>query len=453
MLSKNSDRTSLKRRFLKHFFWGTLVIWMTATAISYYVVSHELEEFYDGELAQTARVLLSIYTQGSINLETHGQVTSSAFEGGDNYERKLVFQIWDESGSLLIRSANAPLEPLTETIGEFQTGSIFENDIRILALQEPTHGYMVQVGQNMDFRSENVTETLEPLILIFLVAFPVSIVLINRGLSKGVDILSDLSEKITRRTEDNLTPIEDDNIPTEISGIVDSLNTLMKRVRDAFNRERQFIADASHELRTPLAGIKAQAQVALQNPEHSPQSLDRIIQGVDRTSNLANQLLTLSGVDSLATLENAQTVEIESLVKAVIEDMEEATGSKSQKIISQFDREVSLRGDESLLYTLIRNLVENASRYSPENTCIRIDCRKSPGAVTVSIEDQGPGIPMENRERVFDRFFRDVDFKQNGSGLGLAIVRQIASLHKAVIKLHTGQNGSGLKVVVSFDVT
>ena len=83
MLSTNSDRTSLKRRFLKHFFWGTLAIWMTATAISYYVVSHELEEFYDGELAQTARVLLSIYAQGGINLESHGQVTSSAFEGGD----------------------------------------------------------------------------------------------------------------------------------------------------------------------------------------------------------------------------------------------------------------------------------------------------------------------------------------------------------------------------------
>ena len=121
--------------------------------------------------------------------------------------------------------------------------------------------------------------------------------------------------------------------------------------------------------------------------------------------------------------------------------------------ISSCDREPGLRGDKNLLYTRIRNLVENASKYWPENTCIRIDCRKAPGALTVSIEGQGPGISAENRERVFDRFYPEVNVKQNGSGLGLAIARQIASLHRAVLKLHAGEAGHGHKVVVGFDLT
>ena len=448
--SKNRSDLSLKRRFLKHFFWGTLVVWSLAFVFCYKVAQHELNELYDGELAQTGRMLLSIYGNEETQSGSIGRVTSSAFEGGENYERKLVFQIWNEAGDLLIRSANAPVEPLTNNIGEFKNITVFDNEVRVLAIGEPVSGLVVHVGQNLDFREESARETLEPLLYLLLIAFPVSILIINRGLNRGVQSLRDISEEIAHRTGKNLDPIEANNIPTEIRGIVDSLNNLMQQVKEAFDRERQFIADAAHELRTPLAGIKAQAQVALKNPDYSKKSLGNIIEGVDRTASLANQLLTLSGVDSLPILENARQVKIKPLLDKVLVDLSESTQLKSQSIVTSYDEDAEVWGDDNLLYTLFRNLIENASRYSPHNSEIQIQCQTLDGNVSVILNDQGAGIPAENRQRVFDRFYRQVDSGESGSGLGLAIAKQIASLHQAEIKLRDADSGQGLRVEVIF---
>jgi two-component system sensor histidine kinase QseC len=451
MLSKNKPEISLKRAFIKRFFWGALIAWLIVALASYNSTRHEIDELYDGEMAQIARVLLGIYSSQLINQQQGTQITSSPFEGGDDYENKLVFQIWDENGRLLMRSANAPLEPLAAEVGIFQTRDVYGNEVRTLSIEDPGGHLIVHVGQNIEIRRENATEILETLIYIMLLAFPVFLWLIHKGVNQGTRFLNDLSEKIARRTEDDLSPIETDDVPLEIRGIVDALNKLMSKVNAMLGRERQFISDASHELRTPLAGIKAHAQLALKDKGHEQIALNRIVEGVDRTTRLANQLLTLSSIDAMNGLEKPAEVDLRQLIERVIEDLHTEIDEKSIQITTQFDTEKQLLGNEDLLYTLLRNLIENAVRYSSPESEVKVLYQWNKQALSVSIIDQGPGIPADQLDRVFDRFYRDINAEGNGSGLGLAIARQIASLHGAKIALALTETGQGLSVTVNFD--
>ncbi|MFT7532863.1 MAG: two-component system sensor histidine kinase QseC [Gammaproteobacteria bacterium] len=448
----SSDRASpsLKRGFLKHFILVTLAVWGIASAITYFVAKHELNELYDGELAQTARVLLSIYSDNISNNSDSVKVTSSPFEGGENYERKLVFQIWDHTDKLLIRSANAPLQALTDKLNQFETSVQFGNEIRTLAISSPESQMVVKVGQNMDFRREAIEETMNPLIIMLLIVFPLSFFLISRAIDRGVKPLLTLSRDIEERTPNNLTPIETFGTPIEMRGIVDALNGLMIQLRNTLTRERSFISNAAHELRTPLAGMKAQVQVALKYPAHIDKSLTNIVEGIDRTTRLANQLLTLSGVDSLIRLEKSENVNCKHLIVSVVRDLSGLLETKSQVIDIKLNSDIEVSGDDALLYTLFRNLIENALNYSPNHSKIRIAGFRNNAELAIFIIDQGPGIPIEKRARVFERFYRNTDTTQSGSGLGLTIVSIIAKLHNASVELTSNENAVGLCVVVSF---
>jgi len=450
MLSKNKAEFSLKKVFIKRFFWGALIAWSIVALVIYNSTRHEIDELYDGEMAQIARVLLGIYSSQRIDRQQETQITSSPFEGGEDYENKLVFQIWGKGGVLLIRSANAPLEPLSPETGIFQTRDVYGSEVRTLSIEGPGGRLTVHVGQNIDIRRENATEILESLILIMLFAFPVFLWLIHKGVNQGTRYLNDLSEKIARRTEDDLSPIKTDDVPLEIRGIVDALNKLMSKVAAMLGRERQFISDASHELRTPLAGIKAHAQLALKNKAHEHTALIRIVEGVDRTTRLANQLLTLSGVDAMRVLETPVEVDVKQLIERVVNDLHTEITEKSIQIITQLDSEKRLTGNEELLYTLLRNLIDNAIRYSPPSGEVVVRYQYVKNAHRITVTDHGPGIPGDKRERVFDRFYRDIDAQGSGSGLGLAIARQIASLHQAEIALGSAESGDGLSATVVF---
>lgn len=448
MLSKNKAEFSLKKVFIKRFFWGALIAWLVLGLASYTTTRHEIDELYDGEMAQIARVLLGVYNSRLINTQGDTQITSSPFEGGEDYENKLVFQIWNKNGKLLMRSANAPLEPLSSEAGVFQTRDIYGNEVRTLSMKDPGGGLIVHVGQNIEIRRENATEILESLSYIMIFAFPVFLWLIHKGVNQGTRFLNNLSEKIARRAEDDLSPIETEDIPLEIRGIVEALNKLMSKVSMVLASERQFISDASHELRTPLAGIKAQAQLALKDKGHEQAALARIVEGVDRTTRIANQLLTLSGIDAMNELDQKDTIDVGGLIERVVQDMDTEISEKSIRVSICIDTEKRLTGNEALLYILFRNLIDNAVRYSPPGSELKVVYQYEQSALALSVIDQGPGISADQRERVFDRFYRDINIEGEGSGLGLAIARKIADLHQAVIVLGATDSGVGLSAKV-----
>ena len=448
MLSKNKAEFSLKKVFIKRFFWGALIAWLVLGLASYTTTRHEIDELYDGEMAQIARVLLGVYNSRLINTRGDTQITSSPFEGGEDYENKLVFQIWDKNGKLLMRSANAPLEPLSSEAGVFQTRDIYGNAVRTLSMKDPGGGLIVHVGQNIEIRRENATEILESLSYIMIFAFPVFLWLIHKGVNQGTRFLNNLSEKIARRAEDDLSPIETEDIPLEIRGIVEALNKLMSKVSMVLARERQFISDASHELRTPLAGIKAHAQLAQKDKGHEQAALARIVEGVDRTTRIANQLLTLSGIDAMNELDQTDTIDVGSLIERVVQDIDTEISEKSIRVSIRLETEKHLTGNEALLYILFRNLIDNAVRYSPPGSELKVVYQYEESALALSVIDQGPGISADQRERVFDRFYRDINIEGEGSGLGLAIARKIADLHQAVIVMGATDSGVGLSAKV-----
>ena len=450
MLSKKPAKPSLKRTFLKRFFWGMLLGWFIIGSMIYFITREELDELYDGEMAQIAHVLLGIYASQDFPLDSQPQITSSPFEGSDNYERKLVFQIWDRNGKLRLRSENAPLKVMTSQTSGLQDIRIYDAQVRVLAITAPDGKLMVQVGQNLDIRRENASEILQLLAYVLVLSFPILLWLISRSLNQGTASLNALSDKIAHRTEHDLSPIQSDNIPTEISGIVNALNTLMSRVQSALGRERQFISDAAHELRTPLAGIKAHAQLAMKIPEQQQKSLIRIVEGVDRTTRLANQLLTLSGVDSMERLDNAGPIDVAALISTLLDDLDHDISGKSIAVKREIETSEPLHGNEDLLYILLRNLIDNAVRYTPAHSEILLSYLRQGDTLHFTVIDEGPGIDASQRERVFDRFYRDIENDVQGSGLGLAIAAKIATLHQAEIVLAATPGATGLTATVIF---
>lgn len=452
MLSKNKPDTSLKKAFLKYFFWGMLAAWLIISLSTYISTRHEIDELYDGEMSQIAHVLLGIYDYQLFDPQADTLVTSAPFQGDENYEKKLVFQIWNGKGKLLMRSANSPIEPLASSLGVFQNKEFLGAKIRTVSIQGPEARLIVHVGQNLDIRRENATEILKFLFYILLFSFPILLYFINVGLNRGTRSLNDLSEKIALRTESDLSPVKMEEVPFEIKGIIDALNKLMSKVNAALRHERQFISDAAHELRTPLAGIKAQAQLALKDKGREQASLIRIVEGVDRTTRMANQLLTLSSIDDQQGITNTKSVDLGDLIKIVIDDLNADISQKSITIDTRIDASEIFSADKELLYILLRNLLDNAIRYSPEASKVRIVTSHTSNTLTLTIIDQGPGISEDQRKRVFDRFYRDISTDTTGSGLGLAIAQKIARLHQAEIRLATPESKQGLSVEVVFKI-
>lgn len=288
---------------------------------------------------------------------------------------------------------------------------------------------------------------------IMLITFPLSGLLIWMIIGKGLDSLDKVAVEVSNRAPTHLEPVSLENVPEEIKPLISELNHLFLRLRDGFEREKRFAADAAHELKTPLAAIKAQAQVALNTPEVSEKdaALHKLISSVNRSTHIIQQLLMMSTLVSESESDFKDSIELGRVVRDVLAML--ASNALEKSIELELQQSTSLpkiKGNATALAILFRNLIDNAIRYSPNNAAIRVCLSFVEGYVVVEVIDQGPGIPNELHERVFERFFRILGNKSTGSGLGLAIVRQICQMHHASIHLGKPADGVGLVVKILF---
>jgi two-component system sensor histidine kinase QseC len=242
-----------------------------------------------------------------------------------------------------------------------------------------------------------------------------------------------------------------EGVPEEIRDVVVALNALLVRLHEAFQTERRFTADAAHELRTPLAVIRMQSQLAqrIHDPSERAEALIGVVQGVDRATRLVSQLLTLARVDSTLALQDYADVDL----KAVIEEELDAIRARIPMNTLRLEARLvplHVQGLHELLAVLVRNLLENALRYAQDATFIRVVLEDHQGSAYLAVEDDGPGIPDDQMQRVQERFVRLPGHEAEGSGLGLSIVRRIAELHAADVEL-SRMEGHGLRVSVRFD--
>lgn len=268
-----------------------------------------------------------------------------------------------------------------------------------------------------------------------------------------LESLAQLTQELSSKASNELTLIEPQHYPADFQAMLTELNLLFTRIHADYDRNKRFSADAAHELRTPMTALKTQAQLALEmtEPQEQRKAIENVIISINRSIHVIQQLLTLSRLDHEEKLNDVSHVHLESVCAELIAFMYPQALEKNIEIeLSNECAQPVIDGNEAALGILLRNLLDNAIRYTPNNARIDVKIKEHNQYLLLQIIDNGPGIPEEYRDKVFDRFFRVLGTKQTGSGLGLAIVRQIIDLHKAKIHLQTSESGQGLTVTVLF---
>lgn len=423
---------SLRRRLLLAISVATLLAWSLTGVFSYQKAQHEAEELMDGHLAQTARLLLALVRNNEEHLGDLANRLATVRGARENiYEPPLEFQIGRGDGTVLLRSTDAPSLPVLGIAGHSDIERETES-WRVLNMVSADGHYRVQVAQSIALRDQAALEIAWQTAYPVVIVLPLLLLLIYFSVRRVLRPLDALAEDVAARTPDTLAPLPDRNVPQEVAPLVTALNRLFHRLGATLENERRFTADAAHELRTPLAALKVQTQVAMLS--HDPQMRDHALQqienGVDRATHLVNQLLRLARLDPLNSLENKQTFDLRGVVGEALAAIRGANPEITQVIIEELpEHPLSVEGDHDLLVIAIRNLVDNAIRYSGVASTIRIMAKADEKTCTLSISDNGPGVPAAIQARLGERFFRNRETSVEGNGLGLAIVARIAELH------------------------
>lgn len=426
---------------------GTLVfvgaVWLVLSVVAWREAESEAEELFDAHLAQTAALLVVLSSEESGDLPE--ELPSH------RYARKVAFQIWSDKGRLLARSITAPREPLTDATKGFSDRRIDGRYWRIYSKRDERHHHRILVAETYEARNAVGKELAKHLLMPLIFALPMlafGLVLLMRHRFKP---LQRLATSIGQRSPDRLDPIALSGVPSEIQPIIEQINRLLQRVSDSIDQERRFTADAAHEIRTPLAVIRTYAQVAAaaMEPEERERALTSVVQASDRATHLLGQLLTMARLDNDALTRNFVICDLRKIAVEVIAEITPNALEKRVEVMLDEGAPAWVRGEPALLAVLLRNLIDNAIRYSPAGTFVAVTIKPVDGQVRLAVSDQGPGIPAHERERVLSRFTRLAGNAAPGSGLGLSIALRIAQIHGTTLVLQDGPGEYGLSVCVT----
>lgn len=370
----------------------------------------------------------------------------------DNQDFFIEFQVWDSQKHLLLNTPGAPSSAFSDGAPGLTNATINNQSWRVYTTLDPTNYNTLMVAEHINYRQALENRLTQDSIYIMLLSYPFLALLIWFIVGKALHILKRVTREVSNREPSYLEPFDLTAVPREIVPLIEALNHLFGRLRDAFEREKRFTGDAAHELKTPLAAISAQAQAALRaSRDNNREALHKILEGVNRSNHVIQQLLTLSRMVPEAMTQNFTSVKLarEITDTAVLLAPEAIQKNIELEFLSP-DNAATVHGNATAIGILIRNLIDNAIRYTPKDGWIKIAIKETSHHVILIVTDSGPGIPLELRERVFERFYRIIGNDSPGSGLGLGIVQQIAKLHGAKVELLTPESGVGLDVQVIF---
>jgi len=419
---------SIRRRLLVALLGALLFAGIAGAVATFLSARGEVGRLLDEELRQVA-----------LSLRDHSRLDLARLESRtDDPDLRVLVQIWDPAFDRPYTSRVAAPLPRQKDEG-FATLEHEGRAWRIYTTFSATQ--TIQVAQPTALRTELAALTAARLLLPVLLILPLLGVLGWWIVGRGLAPLAALADSLTRRAPTSLEPLPVLESPDEVQPLVRSLNDLLARLGDAFDTQRRFAADAAHELRTPLTALTLQIQIArrAESPEERAVALDRLEQGVKRATRLVQQLLTMARLDPDAARPTT-AFDLAALAASVV-DEKKPFAEQQRLTLSLAAAAVTLYGQEDALRILLANLVDNALRYTPPGGSVDVRVAPDGDHARLDVADSGPGIPEEERERVFDRFYRGRHAPGGGSGLGLAIVRQIVTLHGGLITL--GQSLSG----------
>jgi two-component system OmpR family sensor kinase len=359
----------------------------------------------------------------------------------------VVVQVWTGGGVRIYFSELYRELPGLQSPG-FSNVMAGKTAWRVFSL--PSRGYVIQVAQPLAVRQQRAValalQTLTPLALMLPVLGTAIWLIVGAQLRP----LGRLADSVRLRQPDALDPLPEASLPDEVRPVVVALNDLLARLRAAIDAQQAFVADAAHELRTPLTAVRLQLQLAEEaaDEEEKRSAFAQLRAGIDRAARLVEQMLNLARHEAAPSL--SEQVALDALAREVVADLAPLADARGQDFGIAEVAPVTVRGDPHALRMLLRNLADNAIRYTPEGGRVDVSVGRSLGAPFLRVTDTGPGIPAQDRERVFGRFFRRADASAPGTGLGLAIVQTIVRNHGGTIELDDNPQGAGLRVTVHF---
>ena len=434
--------TSLRRRLLGLVSIAALAIFGLATNLTYRQAHNDVQELMDGQLSKMGRLMLAQAQQGAEHLANLPAAMASLRGTRDQQnDIPLEYQIGKADGTVLVRSAEAPNTPLSGALG-FSTLPHESEPWRSLILETDDGSYRIQVAESIPKRDKEAFEIATKTVLPLLVIFPLLLAAIYFSIRRGLKPLDDLAKEVLNRSPENMVPLENRATPHEALPLVAAINRLLFRLSGSLEHERRFTADAAHELRTPLAAVRIQTQVAAlsENGEQRQHALSQALAGIDRATRILEQMLRLSRLDPLAQIPSPAKVNLAELLADVIAEFRDHT--PASRIESDIEESAPfIVGDAELLRIALRNLIDNALRYSPPDTPIRISLRRQKTGLTISVADRGLGVDEAELPRLVERFYRGTTVTAEGSGLGLTLVNRIAELHDARLDLVNREGG------------
>jgi len=439
--------------------------------LSTYQAEHEIDEIFDAQLAHSAFILFNLLGESVPLIDQNSEqlpviyygfdkdtkLASDNKEGGESfiYQNKLAYQVFNHQGKLLIKSSSAPDMALAGKKQGYSNLRLKDEMWRVYALYDKDENFWLYVAESESIRDELSEEISWQIILPAVFLVPLFLLLLMVIIRLGLAPLAHLVNSINRREAGCLQAINLDVIPQELSPVLNAINALISRLDDALKREQRLTADTAHELRTPLSVVLIHAQNALNsvNDEDRDNALYQLDQGVKRVARLLEQLLTLSKINP-ETIPK-EKVNFHPLCQTILAEMAIKIINKNQALELVCDKKteaVTVQASEFLLEILIRNLLDNASQYSPEYGHIKLTIEQpDPQRLVLTVEDSGIGIEPDLYNRLTERFYRQHQQQGKGAGLGLTLVNNIITLHQGELSFSLSSLG-GLLVKVSLPV-
>jgi len=471
------NKMSIRSHLLIRLIIASIILVGGTAWFGYKDVRNETRELFDAQLARSARLILSLAQEQHgdsgfskiqeyldenglavmyINFEEQSEDEQET-EHGHIYETKLAFQIWDNEGNLVIKSYNSPLEPMSQDNKGFNDAVIGNYNWRTFSLLSKNKQYLCITAERVDVRNDMIFKISDDLFYMFIILVPALAFIMYSSIYIGLRPLQKLTYQINRRSGDNFDLIDTGDDYTEIATIKKALNQLLQRLKATLAREKRITSDAAHELRTPLAAIRLHTELArdAKNIEQQKESLYQVIQGVDRTTHLVEQLLSLARLEPEILSRDFTDVDFNELIieesallspLAINKNIDISYSAASSEQESEI-----IKGNEAALRLLIRNLLSNAISYTPAHGRVIIDLLKQNNKTVFIVEDNGPGISEQDRERVMERFYRVENHQSPGCGIGLSIVDRVVNMHQGKLVLQHADASHGLKVIVYFN--
>lgn len=438
---------SLRARLLLFLLAAIVLAAGVQALVAYRTVLNEADEIFDYHMQQMA-------------LSLRAGLPPSAAVGGigtgeQNFE--FVVQVWTTEGVRIFESAEEAALPQLAVLG-FADVRARGTTYRVFSVQ--THGLVIQVAQDLRVRKRMAgalaLRTIGPIALMA----PLLMLVVWWVVSRSLAPVARVRRQVAAREANELSPVSEEGLPEEVRPLVHELNLLFDRVRHAFDAQKHFVADAAHELRSPLTALKLQVQSLQRAPDEATRdiAIGRLAAGIDRATRLVEQMLALARHEaSMAAGAKPEQVDLNEVARLAVSDA--IANAQARRIdigiaVSAADNDtvaVVVQGQPEALRMMLRNLLDNAVKYTPEGGQVDIGIAHRDAGVELSVDDSGPGLRESERERVLDRFYRSGEPQAPGSGLGLAIVKSIADLHGATVSLGASPSLGGLRVVIRWD--